>query len=649
MKRGKAVAPLDPFLTTPTDPDDTLKSPGHPLDTVRTWEDHSEGYVSPNSAEKSKRYRALWRKAFIKIKLDRALKRIGDDIIIFGTQNELLDQNMQYKQNIDQLIDKKSKKQEDFRHATIYSIDQEGHFCFITPNSSFKLVWNVVMCLLLLYTAFVMPYRIAFESVNFWDGWACFELTVDVLFFVDVTLEFFTMGVEGDGELVTDRWKIARTYLTSWFLIDITACIPFALIEYLSGVEEEKTSSRYNTLIRLLRLPRLYKLFRITRVLRMFKSTAISSTSDRINEFLQINSRIHYSGLWKLLKFLLSVSVCVHVSSCLWYFIARLSNFDHTCWVMKYRLYDQSQARLYLTSVYWAVTTITTVGYGDITPGNELERAFAFMWMLIGVGFYSFTIGSLSSVLTSIDSRESILNSKMAAIHEFAAETGISKETKMKIRHAVQENAIKRGLVWSDKHALFSELPKNLRFEVATNMYKGIYSLFPLFKERDSAFMSYIMYKLRPIKYRHEEFLYKENDFADEVYFISEGRVNLVTRGSFIVYKSFLRGSYLGEIEIVLLKPRQNTAQCFGDTQLLIISREDFREMLKTFPTEAKQITKVAKLRAKKNNEAYQETVRLLELKRVKGSLKDLAGHQRLSNIEEVEEMSDEEGVLPHE
>jgi len=647
MKRGKAVAPIDPILTFPTEPDDTLKSPR--IDTVRTWEEPSDGFSSPNSMEKSKRYRALWRKAFIKIKLDRALRRIGDDIIIYGTQNELLDQNMQYKQNIDQLIDKKSKKQEDFRHATIYNLDQDNLFCLLSPGNNFKLLWNVIMCLLLVYTAFIMPYRIAFATVVFWDGWACFELVVDVLFFLDVVLAFFTVEIEEDGELVTDRWKIARKYFASWFLIDITACIPFPLIEYLSGVDEEETSSRYNTLVRLLRLPRLYKLFRITRVLRMFKSTALSTTSDRINEFLQINSRIAYSGLWKLLKFLLSVSVCVHVSSCLWYFTARLTNFEPTCWVMKYKMYDESTERLYLMSVYWAVTTITTVGYGDITPGNDFERAFAFLWMLIGVGFYSFTIGSLSSVLTSIDSRESILNSKMAAIHEFATETGISKDTKIKIRKAVQENAVKRGLVWSDKHALFSELPKNLRFEVATSMYKGIYSLFPLFKERDSAFVSHVMTKLRPIKCRNEEFLYKENDFADEVYFISEGRVNLVTPESLIVYKSLLRGSYLGEVEIVLLRPRQNTAQCFGDCQLLILSRVDFREMMKTFPTEAKTIIKIAKERSKKNTEAYRETVRLLELKRVKGSLKDLAGRQRLSDIEEIEEISDEEGKMSHE
>ena len=649
MKRGKAIVPFEPVMTTPTEEDESLKYPEKRLDTGRTWEEMSDGYITPNSAEKSKKYRALWRKAFLRIKLDRTLKRIGDDIVLYGTQNELLDQNMQYKQNIDELIEKKCNKQEDFRRATMASQDSPDLTWLIVPGGAVNIVWNAVMCLLLTYTAFVMPYRIAFESVVFWDGWACFELTMDMLFLTDTILTFFTVIVEGDGEIVADRWTIAKSYLRSWFLVDLTACIPFPLIEYLSGVDEEKSNRHYNTLIRLFRLPRLYKLFRITRVVRMFKSAAVSATYDRISEFLQINSRMTYSGLWKLLKFLLSVSVCVHVSSCLWYFIARITNFETSSWVVKTNLYEESQFRIYLASVYWAVTTLTTVGYGDITPGNDLERFFAFSWMLIGVGFYSFTIGSLSSVLTSIDSRESILNAKLAAIHEFATDTGISKETKMKIHHAVQENAVKRGLVWSDKAALFLELPKSLRFELATSMYKGIYSIFPLFKDRDESFVSHVMTKLRPVKGRNEEILYRENDFADEVYLISEGRVNLVTTGSFVVYKSFLRGSYIGEIEIILLTPRKNTAQCFGNCELLVISREEFREVLKVFPTEGKKLRKIAIGRAKKNAEAYRETMRLLELKRKKGSLRDLAGQQRLSNITEEEEASDEDGTLAHE
>ena len=54
---------------------------------------------------------------------------------------------------------------------------------------------------------------------------------------------------------------------------------------------------------------------------------------------------------------------------------------------------------LYITSIYFTVTTITTVGYGDITGVNTLERAVSIIIMIIGVVSFSFATGSLSSIL----------------------------------------------------------------------------------------------------------------------------------------------------------------------------------------------------------------------------------------------------------
>lgn len=66
--------------------------------------------------------------------------------------------------------------------------------------------------------------------------------------------------------------------------------------------------------------------------------------------------------------------------------------------------------------MYWAFTTVTTVGYGDILARTDLELIMAIIWMILGVGFYSFTIGSLSSMLGVIDSRDTILKAKLAAV-----------------------------------------------------------------------------------------------------------------------------------------------------------------------------------------------------------------------------------------
>jgi hypothetical protein len=52
---------------------------------------------------------------------------------------------------------------------------------------------------------------------------------------------------------------------------------------------------------------------------------------------------------------------------------------------------------------------LTTVGFGDIPPKTFLERIVSIAWMIIGVGFYSFTIGNLSTILANIDKKSAVL------------------------------------------------------------------------------------------------------------------------------------------------------------------------------------------------------------------------------------------------
>ena len=66
-----------------------------------------------------------------------------------------------------------------------------------------------------------------------------------------------------------------------------------------------------------------------------------------------------------------------------------------------------------------------TVGYGDINGRTNFEKILSLAWMMIGVGFYSFTIGTLTSVLGRIDSRSSQLKAKLEVIDVFCTEAKI--------------------------------------------------------------------------------------------------------------------------------------------------------------------------------------------------------------------------------
>jgi len=55
----------------------------------------------------------------------------------------------------------------------------------------------------------------------------------------------------------------------------------------------------------------------------------------------------------------------------------------------------------YLTSLYWAATTMTSTGYGDITAHSGSERTFSIVAMVTGLLMFGYTLGLIAATLTN--------------------------------------------------------------------------------------------------------------------------------------------------------------------------------------------------------------------------------------------------------
>lgn len=109
--------------------------------------------------------------------------------------------------------------------------------------------------------------------------------------------------------------------------------------------------------------------------------------------------------------------------------------------------------------MYWSVTTLTTIGYGDITPGTNSERIFTMIWMLTGVVFYSFTIGSLTSTISNIDTKKRIMQTKLNAANEWFREASIDRALANQVCASIKYHSNKM-LSCEDKNTIFSDVPK---------------------------------------------------------------------------------------------------------------------------------------------------------------------------------------------
>ena len=99
------------------------------------------------------------------------------------------------------------------------------HYC------TFKAFWDWVILALTFYTAVAVPFTVAFDARTSKDYvMMVIDGIVDIVFFIDVILNFHTTFVGPGGEVVSDPRIIRMNYLKTWFIIDLLSCLPYDVI-----------------------------------------------------------------------------------------------------------------------------------------------------------------------------------------------------------------------------------------------------------------------------------------------------------------------------------------------------------------------------------------------------------------------------------
>lgn len=160
------------------------------------------------------------------------------------------------------------------------------------------------------------------------------------------------------------------------------------------------------------------------------------------------------------------------------------------------------------------------MGYGDISPANTLERCYVVFLMLIGVVSFSFTTGALSSIITSYDSSQAKLKEKMATLRDINSEYTLNSELFKKLIRSINYDHNKK---MRDFDFFMEELPYKLRIELALEIHKKIYETVEFFKNKDKSFVVWIVKFLRPIHVQEQEYIFKEGESIQEVYFLTNG------------------------------------------------------------------------------------------------------------------------------
>jgi hypothetical protein len=65
-----------------------------------------------------------------------------------------------------------------------------------------------------------------------------------------------------------------------------------------------------------------------------------------------------------------------------------------------------SKLDLYVTSLYWALTTMTTVGFGDITPKSSPEKIYSMLIVVIACGTFAYILGNIGGAISDQNKEE---------------------------------------------------------------------------------------------------------------------------------------------------------------------------------------------------------------------------------------------------
>ncbi|XP_023985212.1 voltage-gated inwardly rectifying potassium channel KCNH2 isoform X3 [Physeter macrocephalus] len=443
--------------------------------------------------------------------------------------------------------------------------------------SPFKAVWDWLILLLVIYTAVFTPYSAAFLLKETEEGppapdcgYACqplavVDLIVDIMFIVDILINFRTTYVNANEEVVSHPGRIAVHYFKGWFLIDMVAAIPFDLLIFGSGSEE---------LIGLLKTARLLRLVRVARKL------------DRYSEY----------GAAVLFLLMCTFALIAHWLACIWYAIGNMEqpHMDSRIgWL--HNLGDQigkpynssglggpSIKDKYVTALYFTFSSLTSVGFGNVSPNTNSEKIFSICVMLIGSLMYASIFGNVSAIIQRLYSGTARYHTQMLRVREFIRFHQIPNPLRQRLEEYFQH-------AWSytngiDMNAVLKGFPECLQADICLHLNRSLLQHCKPFRGATKGCLRALAVKFKTTHAPPGDTLVHAGDLLTALYFISRGSIEIL-RGD-IVVAILGKNDIFGEPLNLYARPGKSN----GDVRALTycdlhkIHRDDLLEVLDMYP-----------------------------------------------------------------
>uniref|UniRef100_A0ACD5T935 Uncharacterized protein n=1 Tax=Avena sativa TaxID=4498 RepID=A0ACD5T935_AVESA len=443
----------------------------------------------------------------------------------------------------------------------------------VSPLDSRYRCWETFMVILVAYSAWVYPFEVAFMNASPKGGLEFADIVVDLFFAVDIVLTFFVAFIDSKTQLlVRNRKMITFRYLKTFFFLDVVSTIPFQGLAYLA-TGEVREGLAYSVL-------GVFRLWRLRKVKQFFT---------------RLEKDIRFSYFWIRCARLIAVTLfLVHYAGCLYYLIAdRYPNRDKT-WIGAVipNFRQESLWMRYISCIYWSITTMTTVGYGDLHAQNNVEMIFNILYMLFNLGLTAYLIGNMTNLVVEGTRRTMEFRNSIRAASSFVCRNRLPPRLQQQILGYM---CLKFRAESLNQQQLMDQLPKSICKSICEHLFLPVVSEVYLFRQVSRDTLLLLVTRTKPEYIPPREDVIVQGEAADDVYIVVSGEVEVIH------YFDGEREQVVGTLgtrdifgEVSALSDR---AQCFTFrtrtlSQLLRLKQATLKEAMQSKPADSVIIIK---------------------------------------------------------
>ena len=246
------------------------------------------------------------------------------------------------------------------------------------------------------------------------------NIFVDLLFICDLIINFFKSYYNFDEQLVTKSEKIILNYIKGYFIIDLISAIPYYSIIKLIAFNNHRNMIMPVKCTKYFdhKINDRYQMIELLKLIKLMK--CISNNNIVANYIInELNQIIFFENWSFLLSNIFIFLLVLNLTACLHIFI---SSTAFPNWIIYKNLQNSSFISVYLSSIYFLITTVTSVGYGDIIGNSFTEIIFQIFLLMIGIIAYSWLISSLSNYVKENNKQNEIFNQKLDILNDIKLE-----------------------------------------------------------------------------------------------------------------------------------------------------------------------------------------------------------------------------------